>query len=185
MSGRKSREQFLRPAVSAYSRSGRSGRWGRASRDAFRSGEACRVGIAHLRPTMVGSAQPPAVPGRFLAPVAFASGRTCAGRAPDSDRSSGAQKQDLSLCGLLREPVFVMQAAEYGPLYHPVSDRQPVSVRVGRHAVRRGLRQIGSQRRMRPATVIVRGPLPKNSVEMTFVERNQEVETFATKAPTH
>jgi hypothetical protein len=93
------------------------------------------------------------------------------------------RKNKIRLRSLLREALFVMQAAEYGSLYHPVSDRQTVSVRVGRHALRRGLRQIGSQRRMRPPTIIVRGPLTKNSVEMTFVERNHEVETLATKAP--
>jgi len=48
----------------------------------------------------------------------------------------------------------MMQAAEYGSFYHPVSDGQTVSVRVGRHALRRGLRQIGSQRRMWPPAVI-------------------------------
>ena len=30
-----------------------------------------------------------------------------------------------------REPVFMMQAAEYGSLHHPVSDGQTVSVRGG------------------------------------------------------
>ena len=34
-----------------------------------------------------------------------------------------------------------MQAAEHGSLYNPVPDRQPVSVLVGRHALRDGLRQ--------------------------------------------
>jgi len=76
----------------------------------------------------------------------------------------------------------MMQAAEYGSFYHPVSDGQTVSVRVGRHALRRGLRQIGSQRRMWPPAVIMRGPLTNNPLETTFVERNQEIQTFATKA---
>ena len=76
-----------------------------------------------------------------------------------------------------------MQVAEYGSFYHPVSDGQTVSVRVGRHALRRGLRQIGSQRRMWPPAVVRRGPLTNNLLEMTFVERNQEVQTFPTKAP--
>ena len=31
----------------------------------------------------------------------------------------------------------------------------------------------------------MRGPLTNNPLEMTFVEGNQEVQTFATKAPTH
>src|SRR5215831_14235463 len=38
---------------------------------------------------------------------------------------------------------------------------------------------------MWPPAVIVRGPLTNNPLEMTFVERNQEVETFAAKAPAH
>jgi hypothetical protein len=41
-----------------------------------------------------------------------------------------------------------MQGAEYGSFYHPVSDGQTESVQVRRHALRHGLRQIGSQRRM-------------------------------------
>jgi hypothetical protein len=32
----------------------------------------------------------------------------------------GAQKQHSSLSSLLREPIFVMQAAEHGSLYNPV-----------------------------------------------------------------
>src|SRR6516165_5350877 len=36
---------------------------------------------------------------------------------------------------------------------------------------------------MRPPPVIVRGPLPKNHLQMVLVEWNQQVETFATKAP--
>src|SRR5215831_20814826 len=36
---------------------------------------------------------------------------------------------------------------------------------------------------MWPPTDIMRGPLTNNLLEMTFVERNQVVKTFATKAP--
>src|SRR6516225_3560006 len=36
---------------------------------------------------------------------------------------------------------------------------------------------------MRPPLVIVRGPLTKNHLQMAFVEGNQKVETFTTKAP--
>src|SRR6516162_236056 len=36
---------------------------------------------------------------------------------------------------------------------------------------------------MWPPAVIMRGPLTNNPWEMTFVERNQEIQTFATKAP--
>jgi hypothetical protein len=60
------------------------------------------------------------------------------------DSPCGAQKQHPSLRGLLREPVFVMQAAEYGSLHHLVSDRQTVSVQVGRKLVRDGLRHTGA-----------------------------------------
>ena len=35
---------------------------------------------------------------------------------------------------------------------------------------------------MRPAPVIVDGPIPNSPLQMTFVERNQEVQTFPTKA---
>ena len=38
---------------------------------------------------------------------------------------------------------------------------------------------------MRPSGVIIRGPLTNDFLEMTFVEGNQETETFATKAPAH
>ena len=31
----------------------------------------------------------------------------------------------------------------------------------------------------------MRGPLTNSPLEMTFVERNQEIQTFATKAPAH
>jgi hypothetical protein len=53
----------------------------------------------------------------------------------------GAQKQHPSLRSLLQEPIFVMQAAQHGSLHHSVPDRQAVSVLVGRHALRDGLRQ--------------------------------------------
>ena len=56
----------------------------------------------------------------------------------------GAQKQAPSLRSLLREPVFVMQAAEHGSLHHAVPDRQPVSVLVGLDMVRHGLWQTGA-----------------------------------------
>src|SRR5215471_10027554 len=36
---------------------------------------------------------------------------------------------------------------------------------------------------MRPAPVIVDGPIPNSPLQMTFVEGNQEIQTFATKAP--
>src|SRR5215471_18785723 len=36
---------------------------------------------------------------------------------------------------------------------------------------------------MRPASVIVDGPIPNSPLQMTFVEWNQEIQTFATKAP--
>jgi hypothetical protein len=41
-------------------------------------------------------------------------------------------------------PIFMMQAAEYGSLHNPVSDRQTVSVLVRRDLVRRALRQTGA-----------------------------------------
>jgi hypothetical protein len=53
----------------------------------------------------------------------------------------GPQKQDPSLRSLLRETIFVMQAAEHGSLHHSVSDRQLVSVLGGREMLRDGLRQ--------------------------------------------
>ena len=52
-----------------------------------------------------------------------------------------AQKQDPSLRSLLREAIFVMQAAQYGSLHHPASERQQVSVPGGRDMLRDGLRQ--------------------------------------------
>ena len=41
---------------------------------------------------------------------------------PEGPLPCGAQKQDPTLRSLLRETVFVMQAAEYGSLHHPVSN---------------------------------------------------------------
>src|SRR5215471_21436560 len=35
---------------------------------------------------------------------------------------------------------------------------------------------------MRPPAIIVHGPIPNSHLQMAFVEWNQEVETFATKA---
>src|SRR6516225_4275742 len=52
-----------------------------------------------------------------------------------------AQKLDPTLRSLLRETIFVMQAAQYGSLHHTVSERQPVSVLGGRDMLRDGLRQ--------------------------------------------
>ena len=52
-----------------------------------------------------------------------------------------AQKLDPTLRSLLRETIFVMQAAQYGSLHHTVSERQPASVLGGRDIVRDGLRQ--------------------------------------------
>ena len=59
-------------------------------------------------------------------------------------RSCSPQKYDPSLHSLLHEPIFMMQAAEYGSLHHLVSDRQTVSVQVGRKLVRDGLRHTGA-----------------------------------------
>src|SRR5215472_6043159 len=94
----------------------------------------------------------------------------------------GPQKYDPSLRSLLHQPIFMMQAAEYGFLYNPISDRQTMSVLVGRNLVRHGLRQTGAQRRMGPSAVIVDCPIPNRHLQMAFVEGNQEVQTFATKA---
>src|SRR6516225_11257291 len=55
----------------------------------------------------------------------------------------GPQKKDPSLCSLLHEPIFMMQAAEYGSFHNSVAERQTVSVLVGRNLVRHGLRQTG------------------------------------------
>jgi len=44
----------------------------------------------------------------------------------------------------LPEPIFIIQAAEYGSLYNPISDWQTVSVLVGGKLVRHGLRQTGA-----------------------------------------
>jgi hypothetical protein len=49
-----------------------------------------------------------------------------------------------SVSSLLDEARFVMQAAEYGSLHNPVSDRQTVSMFVGRDLVRHGLGQTGA-----------------------------------------
>src|SRR5215469_7130696 len=38
---------------------------------------------------------------------------------------------------------------------------------------------------MRPAPVIVDGPISNSPLQMTFVEWHQEIQTFATKAPAH
>src|SRR5215471_18150093 len=92
------------------------------------------------------------------------------------------QKKGPSLSSLLLEPIFMMQAAEYGSLDNLVSDRQTVAVLVGRNLVRHGLRQTGAQRRMGPSAVIVDGPIPNRHLQMALVEGNQEVQTFATKA---
>jgi hypothetical protein len=62
---------------------------------------------------------------------------------PPSLQSLCPQKKGPSLCSLLPEPIFMMQVAEYGSLYNPISDWQTVSVLVGRNLVRHGLRQTG------------------------------------------
>ena len=76
----------------------------------------------------------------------------------------------------------MMQAAEYGFLYNPISDRQTVSVLVERELLRIGLRQTGAQRRMGPPPVIMHRPIPNRHSQMAFVEWNQKVQAFATKA---
>ena len=63
---------------------------------------------------------------------------------PPSLESVSPQKKGPSLCSLLPEPIFMMQAAEYGSLYNPISDWQTVSVLAGRNLVRHGLRQTGA-----------------------------------------
>lgn len=50
-------------------------------------------------------------------------------------------EKNPSLRSLLHEPVFMMQAAEYGSLHNPVADRQTVLVLVGGNLLRLGLRQ--------------------------------------------
>src|SRR5215831_8396318 len=76
----------------------------------------------------------------------------------------------------------MMQAAKYGSLHNPVSERQPVSVLVGRDQIRHGLRRPGPNDECVPPAVIVHGPIPNSHLKMAFVDWNQEVETFATKA---
>jgi len=51
------------------------------------------------------------------------------------------RKKKLSLRGLLHEPLFMMQAAEYGSLHNPVPERQTMSVLVGGNLLRLGHRQ--------------------------------------------
>jgi hypothetical protein len=53
-------------------------------------------------------------------------------------------KKDPSLRSLLHEPIFMMQAAEYGSPYDPAPNRQTVSVLVGGNLLRDGLRQTGA-----------------------------------------
>ena len=65
------------------------------------------------------------------------------------------RKNNPSLRSLLHEPVFMMQAAEYGSLHNPVPDRQTVSVLVGGNLFRLGLRQTRALRRMRPLMCVV------------------------------
>src|SRR6516165_10110927 len=76
----------------------------------------------------------------------------------------------------------MMQAAEYGSLHNPVPDRQTVSALVRRNLVRHGLRQTGAHRRVGPSAVIVNCPIPNRHLQMAFIEGNQEVQTFPTKA---
>src|SRR5215831_13614327 len=64
----------------------------------------------------------------------------------------------------------MMQAAEYGFLYNPISDRQTMSVLVGRNLVRHGLRQTGAQRRMGPSAVIVDCPISNRHLQTALVE---------------
>src|SRR5262249_10317125 len=45
------------------------------------------------------------------------------------------KKRNPSLSSLLHKAIFVMQAAEHGSLRNPISERQPVSVLVGRDLV--------------------------------------------------
>jgi hypothetical protein len=79
----------------------------------------------------------------------------------------GAQK-NLSLRSLLHQPVFMMQAAEYGSLLNPVPDRQTVSVLVGGNLLRLGLRQTRAQRRMRPPPVMADCPIPNRHLQLAF-----------------
>jgi hypothetical protein len=50
------------------------------------------------------------------------------------------QKQKSSLSDLLRQPIFIMQAAKHGRLHNAVTGGQLVSVIAGRNAVLAGLR---------------------------------------------
>jgi hypothetical protein len=55
------------------------------------------------------------------------------------------RKNEIPLLrSLLHKAIFVMQAAEHGSLRNPVSERQHVSVLVGRDRIRHGLRQTGA-----------------------------------------
>ena len=60
------------------------------------------------------------------------------GSAVTSRATCVPQKYDRSLRSLLCEPIFAMKAAEYSSLHNLVSDRQSVSVLVGRNLVRHG-----------------------------------------------
>jgi hypothetical protein len=56
----------------------------------------------------------------------------------------GPRKRVHRYAASFHEPIFVMQAAEYGVLYNPISDRQTVSVLVEWELLRIGLRQTGA-----------------------------------------
>ena len=54
------------------------------------------------------------------------------------------RRKDPLLRSLLHEPLFMMQAAEYGSLHNPVPGRQTVSVFVAAKLLRHRLRQAGA-----------------------------------------
>jgi hypothetical protein len=50
-------------------------------------------------------------------------------------------KKEPSLRSVLHEAIFMMQAAEYGPLHNPAPDGQCVSVLIAGNLLRHGLKQ--------------------------------------------
>jgi hypothetical protein len=93
------------------------------------------------------------------------------------------QKFDPPSCSLLLQPVYVMQTAESRCRGNSVTDWQLVSVWTCRNLGLEWLRDSRPKRGMRASPIEISNEFTKDSLQMTFAERDQEIETLATNSP--
>jgi len=89
------------------------------------------------------------------------------------------RNEAVPLSSLLRQGVFVMQAPEHRPFHNAEARWQPVSVPSLRNALLGGFRKAGTERGVRPASVVMLGPESHDRPQVMLVKWNKEIQALA------